>query len=576
MILKGNQRGGGQNLATHLLNEFTNDRVEVLDTRGSVAQDLHGAFAEWHAQSKATQGKKYLFSLSVNPDEKQRRLTHEEYFDLAERAGKKLGLAEQPRAIVMHEKKDEQGIKRQHIHIVWSRTDAEKSKFVHMSEYKLKLRAVAKEFARDHGLDVPRGMKNDGLTDRFARQAQTANLAENQQEERSGLSKENRRGEITGLWEATATGREFVAALARNDYYLARGDSGKFVVVDLAGDIHSLPRQIPGLRKKDIEARLGPEFALDKLQGVERAKAYAKEVRDFRRRQLTIMRDPALPTPEEQRADLRRQHAARRAALDGERDKLFLRQAREKGQLAILQASENAGIAAQRTGKKPSGITAFVMRITGITLIADLRQRSQDAVRAREHAQQVEALQRRQDREQQESTRHYRALERVERREFRSLEIAMRREEFQKTAERGGKSRPPDKQGPALTPPEPMRVVPPRGPQPKQPDGKRLVGPFTRAASGKPKAEKPEQQKPLTLRDTFTRASLETEPDITPAITPEPVTDNTTSEPPATSLADEFRRRAEKKDRGRDDPESGDRGREKHYRAARIDPTVRR
>ena len=54
MIPKGNQRGGGRQLATHLMNSFDNERVEIADLRGAVAQDLHGAFQEWFAQSKAT------------------------------------------------------------------------------------------------------------------------------------------------------------------------------------------------------------------------------------------------------------------------------------------------------------------------------------------------------------------------------------------------------------------------------------------------------------------------------------------------------------------------------------------
>ena len=49
MILKGNQRGGGQQMAAHLLNSYDNERVEIADVRGAVAQDLSGAFAEWAA-----------------------------------------------------------------------------------------------------------------------------------------------------------------------------------------------------------------------------------------------------------------------------------------------------------------------------------------------------------------------------------------------------------------------------------------------------------------------------------------------------------------------------------------------
>ena len=54
MIAKGNQRSGGQNLATHLMNAHDNERVDIADVRGAVAQDLHGAFAEWRTHSKAT------------------------------------------------------------------------------------------------------------------------------------------------------------------------------------------------------------------------------------------------------------------------------------------------------------------------------------------------------------------------------------------------------------------------------------------------------------------------------------------------------------------------------------------
>ncbi len=72
MILKGNQRGGGQQLAAHLQNSFDNERVEIADVRGSVAQDLSGAFAEWAAEARGTQCKKFLYSLSLNPYQPQR------------------------------------------------------------------------------------------------------------------------------------------------------------------------------------------------------------------------------------------------------------------------------------------------------------------------------------------------------------------------------------------------------------------------------------------------------------------------------------------------------------------------
>ena len=67
MILEGNERGYGAELARHLLNPRDNDHVTVHAIKGFVADDLFGAFAEAEAISGATQCQKYLFSLSLNP-----------------------------------------------------------------------------------------------------------------------------------------------------------------------------------------------------------------------------------------------------------------------------------------------------------------------------------------------------------------------------------------------------------------------------------------------------------------------------------------------------------------------------
>src|ERR1700690_2007265 len=199
MILKGNQRGGGQQLAAHLMNSFDNERVEIADMRGAIADDLSGAFAEWAAQASATKiQKKFFYSLSANPDQAQGHLTREQYFDLIERTERSLKLVGQPRAVVFHEKRDKDGTLREHCHVVWSRVDTsrEKIKAVQIEHDRLKLRTVAREFARDHGLELPDGMKKDGKRDRFNDRAKQENLAERQQQERTGDPKEKRMADI--------------------------------------------------------------------------------------------------------------------------------------------------------------------------------------------------------------------------------------------------------------------------------------------------------------------------------------------------------------------------------------------
>ena len=67
MILKGSQRSGAKQLAGHLLNERDNEHVSLLELRGFVADDLHGALAEAYAVSRGTKCKQFMFSLSLNP-----------------------------------------------------------------------------------------------------------------------------------------------------------------------------------------------------------------------------------------------------------------------------------------------------------------------------------------------------------------------------------------------------------------------------------------------------------------------------------------------------------------------------
>ena len=252
MIPKGNQRAGGQQLATHLLNAYDNDSVEVVDMRGAIAQDLHGAFAEWYAEAKATKCIQYLYSLSINPDHTQGPFNREHYYDFIRRTEDKLGLSDQPRAVVIHVKHG-----REHYHVVWSRIDTEKMKAVPLSHDHQKLRAVAQEYARDHNIKLPPGMQNDRGKDRYRDRDKQEDLGDKQREERTGVSKAQRRREIAEAWHGSDSGRAFIRALEERAYYVARGDDCAYAVVDLYGEVSNLARQIDGVKTKALEARLG-------------------------------------------------------------------------------------------------------------------------------------------------------------------------------------------------------------------------------------------------------------------------------------------------------------------------------
>lgn len=69
MILKGNERGHGKELARHLLNARDNEHVALHELRGFAADDLAGAMQESEAIARGTRCRKHLFSLSLNPPE---------------------------------------------------------------------------------------------------------------------------------------------------------------------------------------------------------------------------------------------------------------------------------------------------------------------------------------------------------------------------------------------------------------------------------------------------------------------------------------------------------------------------
>jgi hypothetical protein len=487
LILKGNQRAGGQQLAAHLMNAFDNERVEVADVRGAIADDLSGAFEEWEAQSRGTKCKKYIYSFSASPDQSQGRLTREQYLELLDRTERSLKLVGQPRAVVFHEKKDKDGVPREHCHAVWSRIDTEKMKAVQIAHDRLKLRTVARDFCRDHGLELPEGMKpgksKGSRRDRFNTRATQENYAERQQQERTGIPKAERMADIATCWKETSNGAAFVHALQSKGYYLARGDSRDYVVVDLHGEIHSLSKQLKGAAKsKEMRERLSA-YPPDKLPDVETARAFAKKQREEYEKQK---QDKQPSEVEKRRAALGAYQQQRRDDLDQMRINLIARHISEREGLKAAQQAQTTGIVSARLQRQPKGFMAFLTRITGIKLIVEARQKQQDKARGAEHQQQTESLKRTHDRELHEMDRRYRALDRLDARENRAADTALKREEFQLLVQK--------KQAQRVLKPEFDRAAQPSRERTGTQDGRALSDTFDKAA-------KP----PVDLTEAFNR-----------------------------------------------------------------------
>lgn len=406
MILKGSQRGHGDDLATHLMNALDNERVEIAQVYGAMADDLHGAFAEFEAVASGTKATQYLYSLSINPSAP---LTREQYHEAIAAIEDRLGLAGQPRAVVFHVK---QG--REHCHVVWSRIDVEKMRAIHMAHDHRRLCDLSCELARKYGIELPPGLQAWEKKEAFRKEKLEPTLAENAYTEKTGIDPEQRRDEITAAYERSDSAAAFRAALEQQGYMLARGDRRGFVVVDRFGHVHSLSRYIKGHTAKQIKAKLAP-LTPDQLPAADQAKE------QMRQREQAVKDAAHDRQREDRRAALAKRfaenQAKRRAELAGAEQELLVRQASEKLTLRAAQQRESQGL----LFRVRSAVAGLIGRTPALRSVLGHIQKLTHLDPKARHLLEREALARRHGREKLDIERKKRALAKIEAREKRSL-----------------------------------------------------------------------------------------------------------------------------------------------------------
>jgi hypothetical protein len=101
---------------------------------------------------------------------------------------------------------------------------------------------------------------------------------------RTPIDRDQIRAEVTELWAAHPTGREFADAMNERGYILAAGDRRPWVIVDSQGNTHALPRMIDGANTADVRAKMGgvelPAVDTAKAEMKYRAARRAAEVRE--------------------------------------------------------------------------------------------------------------------------------------------------------------------------------------------------------------------------------------------------------------------------------------------------------
>lgn len=286
MIIKGGSRAGPKQLARHLARTDTNEQVRVLEMQWG-GDSLGAAFRDWQTLAAGTKGSKGLYHANIDPALGY-HMTPDQWTRAVDVLEKELGLEGQPRAVVMHEKHG-----RQHIHVVWARTDIDS----------MKMRSDSQNFAAHEraSLALEREFGHEQVPGKHAKRDRGAqpeppradfNHAEWQQAERAKADPRALKAEITDLFERSDTPQAFQAALADAGYILARGDKADFVIVGADGAAKNLGRQI-GMKAAEVRAFMAE---VDKA-----ALPSAEQARD---RQAARPREtPEAPPPEKEAKD---------------------------------------------------------------------------------------------------------------------------------------------------------------------------------------------------------------------------------------------------------------------------------
>lgn len=406
MIISGLQTGNTRWLAAHLQNAADNESVELVEVTGTVACDIDGALAEFDLYTLGTRAKEGVYAAFINPPVPLTRLQYARALHLIEQ---RLGLHGQPRIVVFHVKNG-----REHCHVVWSRIDLEHMRAIPLSFDRQKLRRCAQELAAEFGVELPPGLARDRGAERF-NDPPRPTRAEKAMEATSGLSREDRRRAITECYRNADSANAFVNALETAGYMLARGDKRVFVVVDIAGDVHSLARQIEGASTKHVRKKL-ESLTLSLLPPVERAKVLMLQRAAAQQDAGRAHAKKAAET-DAARKRLKEIHRKRRLAVNLSWQRMKVRQWHEwKVMVAHIKAEADHRL--WRRYWLAAGLAAYLKKIAVIRQLIEYYETRRKRSMEEQHRLLLDSLRRRHENEEREKRRRYAALDRLERREL--------------------------------------------------------------------------------------------------------------------------------------------------------------
>jgi hypothetical protein len=258
LIIKGKAVRSVGHWSRYLPEQGENEKVVEHEIRAT-ATTLREALLEMRDCARHTGSRgDFMYHASFNPkaDEK---LTLEQWFGAIDRVENKMGFKDHQRVVYEHVKEG-----RQHFHVLWNRVDPETLTIRDIKGDHYTLRRIAKELEREYGLTPTKAVRDYGDPRPYEQW-------EKKQDGHKRLDRDAMKAELTELWHATDSGKAFIAAVEERGYKVAKGDRRDFVILDHAGDAHSLARRLDGVKTAEVRARFA-EVDREKLPSVAEAR----------------------------------------------------------------------------------------------------------------------------------------------------------------------------------------------------------------------------------------------------------------------------------------------------------------
>ena len=292
MIIKPSRPGqGGPALARYLM-EGKNEHAELVELRNMDAPSLQAALFDMDmlaGESRQCRNHALHIQMRAAPGE---RLSADHWREAADRVTALFGMEAHQAALVLHHQQD--GCT--HAHLVLNRVHPETLIAADVWRSQKKCIDLSRTLEQEWGL-----RQLDSQNKHPQRDYSKAGQKETEQARRTGENVHDIREHVRWLWEQSANGPAFAAALEEEGYQLAKGDRRGYVVLDSHGSPYSLGSRTTGAKAREVREKLG-DLDPANVPDIEQARRLLSERQAERRQQQRQgkgeARAQSQPTPE--------------------------------------------------------------------------------------------------------------------------------------------------------------------------------------------------------------------------------------------------------------------------------------